>query len=180
MTGKTHAAVGTALALPFVELHNPATYLLIPVALFGALVPDIDADYYLLGTIKYIFLFVAVALVFLLTSESNMSFIAVFVLCAALFVFSKTQHRTIMHSLLGMVIFSVIVFIIRPAILPAFVVGYGSHLLMDSITVSGVPLLYPRQRIYGIRKVYNKGNFDYFIRGLSVLIIISMVLLALS
>lgn len=62
-------------------------------------------------------------------------------------------HRHLSHSLLGVIIFSIIIYFFlnlislpRLVIMPvmtAFVLGYFSHLIVDSLTREGVPWLFP-------------------------------------
>lgn len=67
----------------------------------------------------------------------------------------RWQHRTLLHSLLGLLLAASIVHLVPTAVRlllsrPSgptgtlfFVVGYTSHLLADCLTVRGVPLLHP-------------------------------------
>lgn len=54
-------------------------------------------------------------------------------------------HRHISHSILGLVIFTLILnyFIKTDVIIFAFIIGYLSHLIMDTLTTEGVPWLFP-------------------------------------
>lgn len=52
-------------------------------------------------------------------------------------------HRTITHSLLGVWGTGFLVNLINPVWTKAWLVGYGSHLLLDFLTASGIPLLWP-------------------------------------
>jgi len=71
------------------------------------------------------------------------------------------KHRTLTHSLLGVGLFYVGLAFLLPRILnPGFVdpliihasimVGYASHLLADSLTEEGIPLLFPLRINFGI------------------------------
>jgi len=61
-------------------------------------------------------------------------------------------HRTITHSLLALGVLSLIVSLIQQAYCPetpittVFSVAYASHLILDMITLQGIPLLYPFKR----------------------------------
>lgn len=61
-------------------------------------------------------------------------------------VFGRKFHRQGTHSLLALFLFNLLLFIIAPQYLLAGIVGYGSHLLLDSLTPSGVPLFYPNKK----------------------------------
>ncbi len=54
-------------------------------------------------------------------------------------------HRTITHSFLGMLIFSIVIlplYFMNPDFFYFGVVAYFSHLFLDMLTKSGVPLLF--------------------------------------
>ena len=71
-------------------------------------------------------------------------------------------HRTLTHSILVLIILTGMLFFIAPVFITiAFFVGYLSHLILDSFTVSGVPFLYPfKKRNYGLRFCYTQGIFE--------------------
>lgn len=69
-------------------------------------------------------------------------------------------HRFISHSLIGYIIFGFVTQIILQALNTillvdmnivwwAFMIGYGSHLIMDSFTHEGVPWLFPIPIMFG-------------------------------
>jgi inner membrane protein len=71
------------------------------------------------------------------------------------------KHRNISHSLIGIILYAIILFFIlkmMPAywgislmpVLISSVIGYSSHLLVDAITVEGIPVLWPWKRKFGI------------------------------
>jgi inner membrane protein len=65
------------------------------------------------------------------------------------------KHRGPFHSLLAMIFFMIILFLITPNLyyLLALMIGYLSHLFFDSLTPKGIPLLWPsKARIRGIFK----------------------------
>ncbi|MCA9840449.1 MAG: metal-dependent hydrolase, partial [Trueperaceae bacterium] len=67
-------------------------------------------------------------------------------------------HRTLTHSFLGMVLFALFSVWLIPISLSAWVcllLGIGSHIVLDSHNVTGVPLLYPL-RIEFV-SIYNRG-----------------------
>jgi len=79
-------------------------------------------------------------------------------------VFVKTAfggHRHLSHSLIGFAISATIVAIILRTLAPifginptlpwlGFVAGYLSHLVLDSLTVEGVPWLFPIEHFFGL------------------------------
>lgn len=55
-------------------------------------------------------------------------------------------HRTLTHSLLGLALFAVPVWVLLgafPNVFYALVAGYASHLVADALNTRGVPLLWP-------------------------------------
>jgi inner membrane protein len=58
-------------------------------------------------------------------------------------------HRTLTHSLLGILLFALPVWLILgryPALALALVAGYASHVFADALNTRGVPLLWPMGR----------------------------------
>lgn len=53
------------------------------------------------------------------------------------------RHRGITHSLLGLLIFAILMRSITPAYWIFATAGYASHILLDMLTVSGIILFYP-------------------------------------
>lgn len=73
-------------------------------------------------------------------------------------------HRTLSHSFLGIVLFDQLTYWLFPKILNglyinpwlvslSLMIGYISHLLADSITEEGLPLLYPLKIKFGLPPV---------------------------
>lgn len=77
---------------------------------------------------------------------------------------SNSMHRTFLHNVWAMLFFTLVfVYFSHWSLLVIFatIVGYLSHLLLDSMTVSGVYWLWPYgdERIFGKRKLYKNGKF---------------------
>lgn len=63
-------------------------------------------------------------------------------------------HRGITHSLLALALcLAGLALLGRHAVAAPVLVGYLSHLVCDSLTVGGVPLLWPWRRPFGLRLV---------------------------
>lgn len=58
------------------------------------------------------------------------------------------SHRGITHTLLGLAIFSFLVYGIFPNTAKGFIFGYYLHLLMDFLTPQGIMWLYPFNKKY--------------------------------
>lgn len=71
------------------------------------------------------------------------------------------KHRHLSHSLLGLVVFNFLIFLIlrtfpsywginTTLVLVSTIIAYASHLLADAFTVEGIPILYPWHRNFGL------------------------------
>jgi inner membrane protein len=60
-------------------------------------------------------------------------------------------HRTFTHSLFFLIFSSCGISIISKSIALIWFISYASHLFLDSLTKSGVPLFYPISGKYGLR-----------------------------
>ncbi len=73
------------------------------------------------------------------------------------------KHRTITHSILMLVITTLIISKLNLLIAFSWGLNYLSHLLLDSLTVMGVPFLYPfSKKKYGL-KLFKTGKYQEFI-----------------
>jgi inner membrane protein len=60
-------------------------------------------------------------------------------------------HRTMTHSLVGVLLFSLLVFLFLgrfPNLTIALLAGYASHVLADALNTRGVPLLWPMGKLF--------------------------------
>ena len=144
MTGKTHQVIGQLCGLTsFLHLsHGYAPASLAAVAIvssLGALLPDIDSP--------------AAKIWSYLPFNSGK--------IGGALVNPFLQHRNLTHSIVG---FATVVLVFRRLLehLPSYwgidsqhvllagALAYGSHLVADSVTVQGIPLFFPYQRMFGI------------------------------
>lgn len=143
MTGKTHQILGITAGVSWFLLANsaryePATFAAVAVgAHLAALLPDIDtAAAEIWHTIPF---------------GDEVGKVAT----------SFLEHRNISHSLLGFALagwgmwallglFPAYWGIDRQIVWVACLIAYGSHLLADAVTVEGIPLLFPYQKMIGI------------------------------
>jgi inner membrane protein len=139
MNATTHAVFGiAALAGSFLlagEAPSPYAY---PAAVVAAWVPDLDNPRSRLGN----------GLSRTKSPVLNATVCpASWALRAVSFALSRTVgHRTLTHSLLGVVIFVVLVSptaTLSAGLFLALVAGYASHLVADALNTKGVPLLWP-------------------------------------
>ena len=129
---RTHLIGGIAslvAALPFTGVAEPVPLLLF--AMLGSLLPDLDASE---SHIKHLSLGTKVE-PFLLPSQ---------------IIHRALGHRGLLHSLWGVVLLATVsgvplgyYFGVSAGV--GLVLGYASHLLLDAMTKTGIPLLYPNR-----------------------------------
>jgi inner membrane protein len=115
MLFKTHLAFGFLVALLALKFLSPQNQLLFAfILLFGAAFPDIDHPKSRLGQMAYPF---------------------------SLFF----EHRGFFHSFFGIAVFTLLVYLIGGSVLYsiAFLLGYASHILIDSFTKEGIMPIHP-------------------------------------
>lgn len=127
MRGTTHMVVGAAAGvLAAAYFNEPA---LVGVALFAAIVPDLDASE---ATLKHWEITIS-------GKGKHRVGVKPFYLLSEL-VSRLLPHRSLLHSLWAAVILSLVTLFAGWAIALAFFLGYLSHLLLDSLSPAGVPL----------------------------------------
>jgi len=116
MLANTHLAFGLLLGILFKPIVSPAnTWLYYGIVLFAALLPDLDHNGAILNRI------------FRITKVFPLLF----------------KHRGFFHSVWPAVILAAVVWPWSRTVALAMLIGYGSHLLIDSVTRMGVNWLYP-------------------------------------
>lgn len=138
MTWPTHALAGISslwlLSAVPADILGYDLGTLSACAVFGALLPDMDASE---SKIKHLRLAGTNIKPFFLPSQ---------------IVYSTNQHRGLLHSLAGWLMIALIALPVTAwlgwAPWLAFLLGYGSHLVIDSATKSGIMWLYPRRTRY--------------------------------
>lgn len=84
------------------------------------------------------------------------------------------KHRTLTHSLLALIITTLIIFTLNEGMGIIWGICYLSHLLLDSLTVMGVPFLYPFiKKRQGLRKFYTGHGEDYLTQLIAIYFAIS-------
>lgn len=87
-------------------------------------------------------------------------------------------HRTFTHSLFFLIFSSCGFAVISKQIATIWFISYASHLFLDSLTKTGVPLFYPISGRYGLRWFTTGLLFDKLI-GIFGLFMIGMYILSL-
>lgn len=119
MMYKTHLAFGFLIGLLGIMLLRPANQILfIAIVVFASVLPDIDHPDSKMGR--------------------NIKIIG--------FLF---EHRGFFHSVFALVGFSIAMYLIfkTNVYAIAMLIGYGSHLIMDSLTIKGIMPLHPFTRM---------------------------------
>ncbi len=154
MTATTHQMLGATVAIYYIQHTGQPEYYPIIFSIAGSLIPDIDEPNSKIGS---------------KVTGISKSTKAIF------------GHRTITHSLLGVIIFGLIVnhfvdlFSLPDFITTYFILGYLSHLLGDIFTISGVPLFYPLSKKYAIPIVKTGGKMERIFQLVITLIVVYQV-----
>lgn len=78
------------------------------------------------------------------------------------------KHRTVTHSFIAAGTTTLLIAPLNINVAIIWCINYLLHLLLDGATVTGVPLLYPKKKRYGIKKIKTRGAEDYFIQILAI------------
>ena len=164
MQGKTHAVCGGALAVAaLAPVTFPALGGAMVGGMLGALCPDVDCDssHAYKGVTKFALF---VALIFglcyaldyvygtaLLASLANFErgrwtvarIVGLALLIAYFIAGALSAHRTLTHSLVGMAVATVAIYLAAPGIWQSFALGYASHLALDLLNKQKEQLLWP-------------------------------------
>ena len=139
MNATTHAVFGVA-ALVGVSLftgEEPALYAY-PAAAVAAWVPDVDNPRSRLGN--------GLSRTKSPVLDRLMRPVSWGLRALSFVLFRTVGHRTLTHSLLGVLIFAAIIAPLAPfvpGLYAAFLTGYASHLFADALNTRGVPLFWP-------------------------------------
>lgn len=161
MSGKTHCITAVAAAITFIQPHRPEIVLLgSSLAFLGGLTPDVDQFQSRLGrkVSKFMISIVSILILFVLLKQSfhfdlsayfpvndfihklpRGGLFYIFLCSMAL----NTKHRTFTHSILGLVLFTLCIYLCFPAYWTYFFVGYLSHLFLDFFNKEGMELFFP-------------------------------------
>lgn len=161
MTGKTHTAVGVAASMFVTQPSTLKEMLLcLGVSIIGSVISDIDVttseSHQTLNKILGVILLVSILLAFveyqwsvgiLSAMLSNSTYARLFlgaVIFLGICIFGKEQpHRSFLHSISGLLLLSMSVYILSPALVPYFAVAMASHIIIDTLNHKKVKLFYP-------------------------------------
>ena len=78
------------------------------------------------------------------------------------------KHRTVTHSFLAAAATTLLISPVNIKIAIVWSINYLLHLLLDGATKTGVPLLYPKKKYYGIMRFKTRDSIDYFIQLMAI------------
>lgn len=178
MLGKTHLAVGTATTLLILQPHSMKELILgVTIGGLGALIPDIDVNSSTshkeanrIVAYSFIMFFLCViadwifkAGIYTSLKRNHNAFLIVIglILFIGICAFGKeTPHRSFMHSLLCLVLLSCCLSLIYAKMVPYFVVGFLSHIIVDLFNFKRVMLLYPYKKGVAFKLFHANGYFN--------------------
>lgn len=70
------------------------------------------------------------------------------------------KHRGVTHSLLALLLIVGVARYIYPRLALPIAVGYSSHLILDMLTIWGIPVLWPVQKRFRLARFSTGGGFD--------------------
>lgn len=165
MDGKTHAAVGVAAAFLFVQPKAPTDLVIAAgVGAFAGILPDIDIKRSEVATLmkKVVAVFIVGMTLLIvqqeftgltITQRLNQygiggSVVGLAILIAFCAYGSTQSHRGFTHSLAALAVMTINSYFLFGGFLPAFVVGYLSHLVADIFNTKGEQFLWPLPQRY--------------------------------
>ncbi|MEE3343247.1 MAG: metal-dependent hydrolase [Bacilli bacterium] len=180
MTTKTHITTGVALTILITQPEN-IKYLTLSLAgtIIGSVIPDIDSknseanqifDKVLITTSLTIILcfileyFFNIGIYRIITKKNNIdsilfSALLFFIMCL---IGSRTHHRAFTHSIIGLLIYSSILYTLPNIFIYSFIIGYLSHIILDLFNHKGLKLFYPIKK----RLCFNLCDSDGIINNI--------------
>ena len=169
MQGKTHLVIGVALSLAVMRPSTmPALVGGAGIAALGSVISDIDAGQSGAGhdaTKVVASIVIAGVLVLLADLYFHLGLYArflrrgretgfmlpllLFILFAAIGML--TRHRSFMHSLPAMILFTACIWFMQRAMAPYFAIAYASHLLLDLTNRRGMRLFFPSRKLVSMK-----------------------------
>ncbi len=173
---RTHSVVGVSVSLLILNPSVESLYSSLIFSTLGSILPDIDHEYVASKRIFPLLIFISLLCLYLdLLHFNNKSIVGITLFISILIIYYLGEHRTISHSLLGLILISIPVYIINPIAISPFILGYGFHLIADSFTKTGIKLFYPyKNTSYGLKiiNMYKIGDFPFFIFSLLIFLLI--------
>lgn len=154
MNGKVHLTAGIATGFAYVamiginDIKVPTLLTIVSASAIGALFPDIDIKYSKINTLlKKLLILTPLILILIAYSHYKITTKIVIVLAITVLIFKFSPHRSITHSLLGLIVTSYLLVFLKITdikfIIYPFILGFISHIFLDMLTAEGVELLFP-------------------------------------
>ena len=193
MQGKTHLVIGVALSLAVMRPSTmPALVGGAGIAALGSVISDIDAGQSGAGhdaTKVVASIVIAGVLVLLADLYFHLGLYArflrrgretgfmlpllLFILFAA--VGMLTRHRSFMHSLPAMILFTACIWFMQRAMAPYFAIAYASHLLLDLTNRRGMRLFFPSRKLVSMKLFASNGWMDRILLMAGVIALVLVV-----
>ena len=172
MNGGTHAAFGLGAGVLAAAVTEPElpSIAMVTAGVVSGLLPDLDEERSMIynRTMRNIdpkmrrplVGLIGALLLFLSVLEFSYGFLlaGVFFLGAAVF-----RHRTFSHSIVSLVLVTGAAHELHPDLTVPVMLGYLSHLLADSLTIQGIPWLWPSPKRYRIGRIQTGSLSDHLI-----------------
>ena len=191
MMSKTHLAIGVASSVAVLGPQSDMALCLAVIGgALGAITPDIDtvrterkADALTAQMMAIGLTVLLLAANFAARSEIStyvanhhtaaiLGGLAYLVLIAIAFL---APHRGFTHSLVAMTAFSWALYFVYPPVVPAYVNGYLSHLLVDLTNKREVPLLFPMKKGFCLRWFYANRLANKLAFGIGTLSAVGLI-----
>ena len=193
MQGKTHLVIGVALSLAVMRPATlPALVSGAGAAALGSVISDIDAGQSGAGhdATKVVASIVIAGVLVLLADlyfhlglytrllkrgrETDFMLpLLLFILFAA--VGMLTRHRSFMHSLPAMILFTACIWFMQRAMAPYFAIAYASHLLLDLTNRRGMRLFFPSRKLVSMKLFASNGWMDRILLTAGVITLVLVV-----
>lgn len=193
MQGKTHLVIGVALSLAVMRPATlPALVSGAGAAALGSVISDIDAGQSGAGhdATKVVASIVIAGVLVLLADlyfhlglynrllkrgrETDFMLpLLLFILFAA--VGMLTRHRSFMHSLPAMILFTACIWFMQRAMAPYFAIAYASHLLLDLTNRRGMRLFFPSRKLVSMKLFASNGWMDRILLTAGVIALVLVV-----
>ena len=193
MQGKTHLVIGVALSLAVMRPSTmPALVGGAGIAALGSVISDIDAGQSGAGhdaTKVLASIVIAGVLVLLADLYFHLGLYArflrrgretgfmlpllLFILFAAIGML--TRHRSFMHSLPAMILFTACIWFMQRAMAPYFAIAYASHLLLDLTNRRGMRLFFPSRKLVSMKLFASNGWMDRILLMAGVIALVLVV-----
>lgn len=197
MLGKTHIFIGVASSLVLTAPDNLSSCLCAIVGgAVGGCISDIDVNsnknnrdslYAKLISTGLIPLALIVDFIFKggiidYVKNCNRTTLAIGVLLfvALYFIGSKQDHRGFTHSLLAVVLFSVAIGMFCNPVLIPFIIGFISHLVLDSLNKKSIKLFFPFEKGVCFKLFYSNKTADKVCLGVGVVVTVLYLSLTLA